>query len=253
MSFSIHGWKLPSVTSYAQAVECYEKAYQHPRFCGDRGLKDIRDTSKTVRMKGEQVCFTYHMTDLVTWVSPTHIRCIPHGSISSGIFANRFLPHGIDARRSRDNMVFFVRDGRVFTPAGQFIDFHYDGQEWAPDEVHCEPSFHYVLDRKKAAAIRKKLKAWTEWRDAMKRLKGGHGALPNPWGSEYEARGALALILESEELPHQQLNLLFQNRVMHMDDKLLKLAYMEGGAVSKEPLPMGRICTRPSFYDGYNI
>lgn len=234
-TFAISGRNLPSVRSYEQAVKTWDDACQHDRFAGWRGLVNKRDTSKTLRKLGDQVIFRYHHTDLVVW-EPTKLYVKCYDSNSSVIFADRFLPHGMHVTTVNGSM-YVYQGGGYYQPRDRAVELNFNGKEWVVDESTCIEHIKYVLDRKRAAGIRKALGPIRDHRDMLLRLRGGsHRA---EFSDEYRLCQILKnALVRGEPNQHDFLS----EGTFYDDSILLKNAYLVGGAVSKvkvqaEPRP----------------
>jgi hypothetical protein len=233
--FAIHGSNLPRARSYAEAVKVYEEARQHPRFSdGWRGLKDMRDTSKCVRMERDTVVFRYHHTDLVKW-SPKKIAFKLYDSQSSVIFTNRFVPDGMYARSLRGEM-YLCHDGKYYSQRlADGVEFVHDGK-WSVVQDTVSTFEAEVFDRKRAHQVRKVMAPFLDWWESMNRL----GA---PIRTERllhlsDVLGSLRVSLDRGTVPEEHYRQLAASLTIK-PDVLLRQAYVLGGAVRREPAPFG--------------
>lgn len=103
MSFGLSMHDVDYVTSYAAARAMYDKAKPRKttRGAGDRPLPGREKSLITgISLRGDDVVFTYHVTDVVTWKADG--RCVlnlQYKSQSSATFANRFAPSRIELHR----------------------------------------------------------------------------------------------------------------------------------------------------------
>lgn len=235
--FCIHGHLLPYCSDYEGAVKVYENAHQHPRFDGWRGLKDKRDTSKTVCMTGTgAVVFRYHHTDMIIW-EPNRVEINLYDSRSSSVFLDRFLPDGLTTRMIKGEMYIMDRNtGGCYMPRKGPLVFTYDGK-WSVDVSNVYRFDTQTLDRKRAAEIRKIVSPFLDWWDSMERL----GA---PIKAERVGYGDVLLSLKTSiskgAIPEEHYRQLAANLSDYeAREALLRNVYVLGGAVTKQITPLG--------------
>lgn len=245
--FTIHGKLLPSCGTYAEAVSVYENAHQGKRMLdGWRGLKDKRDTSKLVCMTSEgKVLFRYHHTVLVER-SVNEVSICTYDSPSSVVFANSFLPDGVYTRSYRGEMVICVGGG-MYRPRSGYLRLVYDGQ-WKVDEQTARRDMTEILDRKKAAKIRKVVAPLLEWAAALRRM----GALSGYTTRLAEGMRLLRAGLNAGEIPLDAYRPIASALILDKED-LLPRAYVLGGAVSRELLPLGVLMAPTRYAAVFNL
>lgn len=228
--FAISGHNLPYVRSYEQAKKVWEESHQHDRFGRERGLVNKRDISKTICNMDGVFAFKYHDTSLVTWWKDLLIaKC--YDSRSSVIFANRFLPPGIDARNVGGEM-YIVQNGRYFLPKHTGVEFRLKKGQWVVDESTLHTHTQYKLDKSKAAKVRMVLKPFREYRDSVLRIRGGnHNA---EWSDEWRLCQMLRMGFDEGKITDQLQRDMLTEATAYDDDILLKSAYLLGGAVGTE-------------------
>ena len=171
MSWSIRASKLPIVRSYARAVEVYNDAVPIPSLNGWRALVNKRDTSKIVCMDEESVVFRYYHTNMVIYHPSEELEVACYDSVNSILFTNRFLPVGLDAISIKGEMWISDRNGNVYYPKpGHRLLFTRTDNVWSVDPKSACEVEHMVLDKRLAAHVRKTLKPYFEWREAVRRL-----------------------------------------------------------------------------------
>lgn len=235
---TIHGNLLPSCSDYESAVRVWENAFAHDRFEGYRGLKDIRDISKRVRMyPNGTVAFKYRATDVVIW-RPNSLTVNCYDTPSTVVFANQFLPSGVYASTCRGQMWVNDKSG-IYQPHDGGLLLYRDG-EWKVNTSTAARFDRYILDRKKAAAIRRIMKPFNEWRESMDRLLGRGPA----YGTNLNKHTLFMEIyrgLELGEIPKDMYRFLSECMVVRSGDRFMRNCYVLGGAVTKEPVELGSL------------
>lgn len=234
--FGLSDRNLPSIRSYQEAVALYEKNEKFDQGYGWRGIISKRDTPKRLAKFSDSIVFRYHHTDLVVW-RPDCVVVKAYDSPSSVVFADAFLPHGISATTVRGVMGFSTREHKFLKPNKTSICFILDKDRniWDPDMEECRQFSTYVLDRKKAAAVRKRLKDWVDWRDVMVRLH------KRTWSNPDYSQGLryLSEALHGDIGPGHY-SRLFTFKTFHPED-LFPAAYILAGAVEEVKLPFGSV------------
>jgi hypothetical protein len=231
MSFSISGRNIPSVHSYADALEVWEGAHQHARFGeNSRGLVNARDTSKTIRKHGDSIGFWYHHTCLVLY-QPNALEVATYDSISSVIFSNRLLPMGIYAQGYKGGM-YIRHGGNWLMPKRGTLRFGLVIGTYVLDTSTAYEFEHYDLDKKKAAAIRAKLKPFRQYRDALLRLRNGRNEATIGNRSQL-AHVLRSLLMEPVSIGERDIEALLDYQPAYDDNFLLPTAYLAGGAVAR--------------------
>ena len=99
MAFSIHAHLLPSINSYAQALDQYNGAIPFNRSTTTtRYLASRSDITKLVWKDNatQNVIFKYHDTDVVRWHADNTVTInVDYNSISTRTFASRLSGHGV--------------------------------------------------------------------------------------------------------------------------------------------------------------
>lgn len=241
--FAISGRNLPRVRSYEEAAQVWEKSHINDRIGGGeqiRGLVNKRDTSKTVhrhidREGKTSYYFFYHDTSLVVW----HEDCIKlkvYDSQSSVTFASMFLPYDISAKTHKGEM-YYQHDGNLYQPRERELIFNRIEHGWKVDQTTTAVYDYYVLDKSRAAQIRKLLKPLREHRDLLLRLRNGDHRARDI--SEVHVVCELRDALAAGELPEHKVRELLMFSPVYDDERLLKNAYLVGGAVKKMRTPTG--------------
>lgn len=235
--FGIHAHLLPACNTYEGAVQIFEKAHQHARFePWWRGLKDKRDTSKTIAKNVDGVIrFRYHHTDLVTW-APDELRVFTWDSRSSVDFADRFLPDGIRAVSKR-GVMHLVQDGMYYTAGAGPIVFNKRDRGWVVDPRTVARHQNSVLDRTKAAHVRKTLKPYMDWNASIDRMIGASAftrVLPQQIAWMLRAAFATGVIPVDQYQP-------LRESLATSSERFLKECYVLAGAVTKVEAPLGSL------------
>ena len=94
MAFSIAMHGVSFVTDYDSAVRFYKACtpWRGSDADGERPLKGKRTRDMGVSVVGEDVCFRFHNTTVVTWHPDGSCTLNPYTSRSTCIFADRFTP-----------------------------------------------------------------------------------------------------------------------------------------------------------------
>lgn len=160
---ALHMTGVSYVTNYNDAVAMFEKAKPQRRDgSGDRALPE-RPSSKVtgISMRGENVVFTYHVTDVVTWKPDnTCVLDLNYESQSTANFANRFTPENVYVFGEADvvgvgergNTKYYAHTGNVVVSKGEIITGN-------------RPVKARVVDRKdaKAALAEANFPAFSAW------------------------------------------------------------------------------------------
>jgi len=244
--FVISGRNLPYVGSYANAEAVWGKSYQHERFGENaRGLVNMRDTSKRIVKDGDAYKFVYHRTAMVEW-HPKELRVWTYDSRSSAVFSDAFLPHGMRAQNAGGEM-YITYDGRWYRPEKDYLVFNLVDGKLVLDESTAAKMEVYVLDKKVAAHVRKKLKPFREHRDILLRLRNGEHR------AELRSEGGMCEVLNNvlmyKALDAEAISILSNYTPAYDDDLLLPNAYLIGGAVKLEKVT-GVTRDRYSPYSG---
>jgi len=226
--FAISGRDLPYVNTYEKAQEVWAKSHEHDRFGPNtRGLANKRDTSKTITNQDGVYQFTYYSTAMVEWWRD--LLCVrTYDSSSSITFSNRFLPRGIVATSHGGVMYILYKDLWLKPKHGQ-LEFRLKKGEWVLDESTAAETTTYILDRKLAAHVRKKLQPLRDHRDALLHIRGGrHNA-------ELRSERAMCQLLHDalmfKALDDSIVRELLKYLPAYDDDILLPNAYLISGAV----------------------
>jgi len=125
--------------------------------------KRKNDDTGTVWMDGDAVVFRLYRTDMVVW-RPDRIVVMRHDSRSSAGFADRLLPHSLDAYMRFNEMVI----NRLHTTNQWVIDKI--GDTWVIDPSTLVKHDKMLLDLKVLARMRKRAKPFLEYVHARKTL-----------------------------------------------------------------------------------
>lgn len=153
--FAIHGNRLPVARSYDAARHVFENAEPFDKDDPDaRWLTTKREWEKRVVKDGDSYRFIYHHTSVVIWDSEAQVRLTPYDSMSTTIFAGRFLPTGVDYRAGRYKRTLTLNHTGVYQPNRE-LRLVRDGTKWAihPDDFGCVSKFYRydITDHKTAA------------------------------------------------------------------------------------------------------
>lgn len=237
--FAFDGRGIPHAHTYEAAKKVWEDA-PLSSLDGWRGLKNKRDTTKVVRNRDGVFDFRYHRTDVVTWYKDL-ITIRFYDSISTINFASCYLPLGINARSHKGDM-YVEQDGNWYVPKKGVLEFRPKNGKWMVDTDLVHRHERYVLDKKRAAEIRKLLGPFREYRDAVTRLRQAHAPFRT---ARRDDEHLLALMLrdrihQGRPLEQSQFKQLLENPwALKNDDVFLKTAYLTGGAVKKELAEIG--------------
>lgn len=243
MHQTIHGNLLPSCNSYESAVKVWENAHQAKKFeNGWRGLKDRRDSSKIVRMIDDAVYFRFHHTDLVEW-KPKKLLVRTWDSLSSAVFSNRFLPNNMYAA-SRGGEMYIEHKGMSYQAGSGPLVFTRHDDEWVVDESTVLRWTKEVLDKSKAARVRKILKPFLDWKATLDRLQNGQFADPSQ--IQAIAMGLLKEAFAEGEIPVNEYPHLRDNVFVHGKD-FMHQCYILGGAVTKADALLGEVRVRTPY------
>lgn len=233
--FTIDPRKLPSCGSYQEALKLYENAPVVAGSIGWRGLKGKYDKSKIVLIESGTVFFRYHNTDVVEWRSKSEVRVRCWDSPSTVMFANQFLPDGVNACSVRGEM--YVRnDEGYFCPTKGALIFRLRKGEWqvVPENVHRPQED--VTDLKKAAAIRKIVKPFFEWEQTMERLNALQHVVTGTIADRFRLIQAGIRAGEIKVESYREIT-----QCLRTDSDPMRDAYILGGAIKKEPAPFGAL------------
>lgn len=238
--FALNPNSLPTIRSYEAALNFWKAAEPHkdPRF---RQLHPRRrnDTSKAVWSPddGKTIHFRYHHTDVVTYTKNSILVRTWH-SRSTCIFANELLPNSFHCRM---NLKGYMLVNEI-QPVGDSLCFRKRGDSWQVVKSQAKPQFQTVVDRKKAAAVRKKYKPYLQWHAAAQALIGQR--IPR-WAPQ--ARHFDLTMLHGVHQPSMYPRI-FERFKEYPAEGLLQRALVAHRAVKKVRLPIG-VMPRPSIYD----
>lgn len=248
MSFAIQARLLPSVSSYDEALTLYEKS-----FSGSDNWRRLkkRDASKLIcKTDDGRVLFRYHHTVLVEWVGQGHIVLNLYDSVSSHIFMNAFLPYGVYAHSIHGSMHICVPGKGVYSSTKP-LEFKRTDGAWIlqnPDTVIRHTKIAY--DAKVAAAIRKKVKPFIEDCRALMRIR--QERIPawriNSNCLSLDSIETLDKVIKGEEV---SLSDVAQYHELSLTTTM-QHAYVLGGAVKREVLPLGSVPPRKNKYEYLN-
>lgn len=259
--FALSGTNLPSLRSYAAALKHYEGAPEQDS--GWRGLQiydraggksaSKRDTSKRIRKNGDgSLDLRYHYTDLVRWYPDNTVSFDFHGSASSQTFTSCFIPFSLRCIRRKDIMYIQQTDG-LHLCAGSNLRLIFSEVKpnvWECTNTHAAQLFEgYTVDRKRMAAIQKKLREFTQWVWDVNRLTGN--APVHRFGDVTSAVMVLRNFM-ADDAPvtvEHFMTLRSAAEVFPSLQFFMRHAYVVGGAVKKETLPLGSL-PKESPYEG---
>lgn len=225
MTWVISTSNLQRITSYEDAKEYYEKTKPLPS--GRVPLGRRGDSSKYMEKAGDHYRFYFHQTAVVTY-TPDEVYVKPWDSTSTVLFADRFLPPYAHALSHHGRM--WVR---VDTINGEEyydndIKIIPEGNGWRVDGKR-KLDTEMILDKKKAAEVRKLLQPFKLWQTATAKLN-PHAL--NKWPSHYDV---------SNFLDHPDNMLGYPALGRFEFDKLRPRAYERFGAYQDVPVPLNRL------------
>ena len=98
MAFSIHAHLLPSINSYAEALDQYNGAIPFKYSTAMRFIASRSDVTKLVWKDdaSQDINFRYHSTNVVTWHTDNTVTInVDYDSVSTRTFASRLSGHGV--------------------------------------------------------------------------------------------------------------------------------------------------------------
>lgn len=240
---TIRGNRLPAAYSYAAARNLFERLEPFDKDDPDtRMLVTKREWEKRVEKRGDSYRFIFHSTSVVIWDSDIQVRLTPWSSMSTGIFAGRFLPHDIDFRAGRSTPLLTLNRTELYVPLQQLRMVRRPDGGWAihPDDLECvKKSYRYdITDRKAASAAREKVKNYLAWVKVARKDK-----YFTPSGLSDSVRLAEELVGGGEDYGR------YFERV-GVPPQLDVAALIAAGAVKKTPAPLGLITT--SRFDDFS-
>ena len=247
--FGLSPHKLPYCASYSDAIRFYEKSERYQRKDGWRGVISKRDDSKVMQLLDGVLACRYHSTDVVR-LSPGKVHVNFYDSPSTVTFANAFLPAGLTARMFKGEMFVSNHDGYFTSSTNHGMDFDLENDVWVPREGQAMTFEACVLDRKKAAAVRKTLRPFLHWIDVTRRLK---GEPPRKQLDGWKARHGgddcyrkFMHCLTEGHIPYEAYPELAGSFLIDTK-QFLPSMYCLGGAVSKVELPEGALRKRTGY------
>lgn len=240
--FAIHGNRLPVAGSYDAARRVFENAEPFDKDDPDaRWLTTKREWEKRVVKDGDSYRFIYHHTSVVVWDSEAQVRLTPYDSMSTTIFAGRFLPIGVNYRAGRGGRTLTLNHTEVYQPNRE-LRLVRDGAKWAihPDDLGCVNKFYRydITDHKAARVAREKVKDYLAWVKVAKKdrvwVSGGVHDSRDLAYSLVSGRDDYSALFERYRVPPQ----------------LVEAALVEAGVVKKSPAPLGVITK--SRFDGFS-
>ena len=178
-------------------------------------------------------CILYD-TPIVMYCIDGSVRLQVWSSQSARSFAWSVAPRGCTPVSHKTHM-FWAIDTAEGTEYHRMdgLEIKPTGREGIWEVVNPDvPEKEFVLDRKKAAAVRKVLEPYKQWSAMTTRLSGIHGAVV------YDSRPFVEALLERpnriEEFPT-----IF--RAIGTPDRFMYTAYEVSGARSKQPVPRTRL------------
>ena len=128
MSFCITMNDVPYVMDYDGAVRFYKSCtpWRGSDADDERPLKGKRTREMGVSVVGEDVCFRFHNTTVVTWHPDGSCTLIPYTSRSTCLFADRFTPSRVYLTKGGtvlqvDDMLYPVGDGSIRIAADKTV------------------------------------------------------------------------------------------------------------------------------------
>jgi hypothetical protein len=233
MTFGLSPHNLPNAYSYDAALALYERSERQDDHW--RALCRKSDTSKRIALNGPQVIFRYHHTDLVKWNSRTQLEIALYATKSSRVFSNQFVPHGVGVQTLHGYDCVSTRAGSFVGGANRIV-VNFIRDEWV---VHLDQDFKqfhsYKTDAKINAEVRKRLKPFLEYREALARLQQRKRVLRD---SRVDPRGLQCIwdaLPRKESWPALYENLSATDNAL----RLSLLGYL--GGIVKVPEPIGVI------------
>jgi hypothetical protein len=162
-----------------------------------RGLVNKREREKAVFLEFGDVCFQYHQTVLVRWVNEHTVIINHHGSRSSRVFIERFLPPGLRVHSLEGRTAVNCVEAADYCTTWRFQP---DKNVWEVDPDTAFARTDVIVDRKIAALARKKLAPYLDWRETVSALKGQAMSFPGRYVYKGSLDG-LREVLEGPEIP----------------------------------------------------
>jgi hypothetical protein len=166
--------------------------------------------------------------------------------MSSAVFLNQFLPGGMYAKSGRKEM-YVEHDGLSYQPGAGPLVFHAEGDKWIIDPETVLRWKKEVLDKSRAAHIRKILKLFMDWKATLDRLK--HGRIEDTSTAHAVAMGLLQGYFDEGAIPQDAYPRLRNNSFVYSKD-FMQQCYVLGGAVGKVEAPLGELQGRTRPYAG---
>lgn len=244
MMFGLSSHRLPSVSSYAKALQLWEKSKPLKSLADDplawRFITRYGDGSKTVHRDEHGVIrFKYHRTVMVTYWGPALVEVAHHDTPSSATFANAFLPSGLFASMVRG--VMYVNGHR---PKESSLRWVLKGGEWVPEDITKVHRAEKPLVDRKYANYKMALKKVKDIETLSKvRLALGAPFKPAP----HDLRNAVQCIAEMVE--KETFETASEAELVALCGAQYRIAILLGtGCVAKRLLPPGHV-PRPTPYD----
>lgn len=224
---------LPRIRSYDDALKHWEQAPVSPADGDWRALCRKRDTSKLIRKDfNGAIHLRYYHTDVVTYHDDKTITIKCYDSSNTAMFANTLLPCGIFANMSGGTMYVSDCDGFYLPKARTGLEFNKDERgNWKVDPSTVKELTEYKLDLKAAARVRKILRPFQDWQDAVCRV--GGDCRSNSAKSFGQCMYDLKRCLIEGCVPEHMYATLGLSIICMAD------AYVLGGAVKKIAIPFG--------------
>lgn len=258
--FGLSGTNLPSLRSYAAALKHYEGAPEQDGrwrglqlYGGNRKSASRRDSSKRIKKELDgTLSLRYHHADLVRWHPDNTVSFEFHDSASSQTFTSCFTPLGLHCVRRKGTMYIQQTDGLYLRDGdnSRLVFAQIRPNVWECTNTHTAALFEgYTVDRKRMAAIQKKLRGFTQWVSDVNRLTGT--AHLHRFGD------TAASLMVLQDIVNRDASVTVENFTTLRDISemfpslqfFMRHAYVLGRAVEKETLPLGSL-PKENPYEG---
>ena len=237
MGWSIRTYDLANISSFESAEQHWNsaKAWKNENAMW-RPLAGQRKRHMRIEQRLDEAydCVLY-WTALVTYWKNGDAKLETHDSQSSLLFAQNMAPFGCTPLRHRGEMFWEIRtpEGRVYHKGTIYLE-RVEGGWNVVNAATKKPEMEWVLDRKKAAQVRKTLKPYIDWHELTSRLMGSMTWVR--YGSDYDK---LVQKLLNEPTNHEAYPEFA--KFLNPSQLLFNTAYRLAGAHTRHPVPFDRL------------
>lgn len=238
MGFAISTTNMPRISSFAEAEAYWNKTAPWKNELQTwRSLAERRARHKRiVRIDGGDAyqCILFD-TPLITYFRNGDVELQTHDSVSSRAFAWCVCPYGISVETARGMMYWGYpsqEGSRYVHQDTEPLLLKYVGTGQYNLATKPAEDFEWVLDRKKAAEVRKKLSHYKRWYELTARL----GGLPKYESYGNHKRACIAALQAEPENIEK-----FVEFAKHIGPVQYQIAYEVAGASVSVPVPYDRL------------